>query len=236
MAGIEMPRLGITWQNNILTGISMVNQTNGSLALIAGTRRGYNPAPDILDGEIWIKDYTGMADPDMGIPENRRDIMIHMKNIIVDGVTYPSTDLLLFTYYEGTGKVDIIRKENVGEINGVCPLDSGKLIPSMYIPKDLEAYVKTQPGKTAVFGNEEGKITKDVCVEELLDTTQANQAGGYASIGSNGKINSEVLPDNAYVTSDKVGAINGVCPLDSTGKLPSSVYNIAELKKALGLS
>lgn len=235
MAGLVMPRLGITWQNNTLTGLSMVNQTNNSLVLVAGTRRGYEPALDILPGEIWIKDYTGMADPDQGIPENRRDVMLHMHNIIVDGVTYPETDFRLFTYYEGTGNTDLLTKEAVGAIDGVCPLGSDKLVPAKYIPKDLD-YVNKQPGKTPIFGDSNGKISKSIITEDVLDTTQADKANGYAKVNADGKISSNVLPNDSYVLADSVGSNNGVCPLNSAGKLPDSVFDVAALKKLLGIS
>lgn len=235
MAGLVMPELGITWQNNMLSGLSMVTQTNSSLNLIAGTRRGYEPSPDILPGEIWIKDYTGMSDLDDGIPENRRDVMIHMQSIIVDSVMYPESDFRLFTYYEGTGKNDLVREEQKGDINGVCPLGPDRLIPIKHIPKDLDAYVVAQPGKTPIFGDANGRIPKTTISETVLDTTQANKAGGYASIENTGKISASVLPEGPYVLSTSKGANNGVCPLNAAGKLPNSVFDVAALKKLLGI-
>lgn len=235
MAGLTMPTLEITWQNNMLSGISMVTQTNASLNLIASTRRGYEPAPDMSAGEIWIKDYTGMEDPDEGIPENRRDVMLHMQHIIVDGVTYPEGDVRLFTYYEGTGRNDILREEHKGVVDGVCPLGPDRLIPTRYIPKDLNSYVVAQPGKTPIFGDIDGKISKSILTETVLDTTQANEAGGYAQIEADGKISADILPEGPYVLVTSVGNNNGVCPLDSNGKIPTSVFNIDELKTLLGI-
>lgn len=234
MAEVVMQPLGITWQNNLLTGLSMVTQTNNLFTLVAGSRRGYKPAPDIIPGEIWIKDYTGMSDLDEGIPENRRDVMIHMQNVIVDGMSYPESDMCLFTYYEGKGTSDILKLENVGVANGVCPLGSDKLVPAKYIPKDL-SYVPTQPGKTPIFGDAEGKLEKNVIKEQLIDTSQANKAGGYAKVENTGKISSSLLPDDSYILASTKGGNNGVCPLDSSGKIPDSVFNITSLKKLLGL-
>lgn len=222
LADIEIPA------NNILTGLDLITLINDIVDNTLQNRIGYYTPADLRDGEIWVKSYQDYPDDDAGQPSNLREVYIYFKNIVLNGEFKGDQLIKLGNVYVGENNTtsttilntwDLYSEENLS--GKLCPVNNGS-IPIKVIP-DLSSFYYTKvDGKTLVYADvTDGKISKDIIRETVLDETQGNRPNGYAKLDTSGKIDQSVLPTNNYVLTTDIGKANGVCPLDATGKVPS---------------
>lgn len=80
--------------------------------------------------------------------------------------------------------------------------------------------VTTFNGRTGTVMPQAGDY--DAADVGAIPASEKGAASGVASLGSDGKVPGEQLPDMDYIPTSQKGAASGVAELDSTGRVPSS--------------